>query len=73
MSVLLDLEEVREGYDVTDVAKLLGIARKTVLNLIYRGDLKAWRIGGNWRVTESDFNAYVDRCRPQAETTNAAA
>ncbi len=74
MSVLLeDLQEVREGYGVADVARLLGVTHQTALNLIYRGELKAWKIGGIWRVTQADFHAFVEECRPQAEETDATA
>ena len=43
------------------VAEELAIHARTVLNLIYRGDLKAVRVGGQWRIRERDLARYLAR------------
>ena len=43
------------------VAEELAIHARTVLNLIYRGDLKAVRVGGQWRIRERDLAMYLTR------------
>lgn len=47
------------------VAEELAIHARTVLNLIYRGELKAVRVGGQWRIRERDLNSYLDRKKYQ--------
>lgn len=66
MDILEEVREVRGAYDVRDVAEHLGVSRQTVTNYILRGELRAWRLGGKFKVTEADLRAYLERCRPEA-------
>jgi excisionase family DNA binding protein len=60
------LEEVRGAYEVREVAEHLGVAHGTVLNFIYGGELRAWRIGNKWKIAKVDLEAFLERCRPEA-------
>ena len=46
-----------------EVAEQLQVSRRTVYNLIARGDLKPCRIGGAIRVHPGDLAEYVARLR----------
>jgi excisionase family DNA binding protein len=45
---------------VAEVANVIRVSRMTVYRLIRRGQLKAIRVGRNYRVREDDLNAYLE-------------
>jgi excisionase family DNA binding protein len=45
---------------VAEVASLMRVSRMTVYRLIRRGQLKAIRVGRNYRVREDDLNGYLE-------------
>ena len=45
---------------VAEVATALQVSRMTVYRLIRRGQLKAIRVGRNYRVREDDLNQYLE-------------
>lgn len=48
-----------------DAAQLLGVSPGTVLNMIERGQLDAWRTaGGHRRIARASLQAYLDRQQP---------
>jgi excisionase family DNA binding protein len=47
--------------ETDDVARYLSVHRKTVINLVERGELKGYRVGRNWRFRKSDVDAYLER------------
>ncbi len=48
-------------YTIEEVAKILRVSTATVRNLIERGELKAFRVGNQWRVKKEDLDAYMSR------------
>jgi excisionase family DNA binding protein len=44
---------------VAEVANVMRVSRMTVYRLIRRGQLKAIRVGRNYRVREDDLNGYL--------------
>jgi excisionase family DNA binding protein len=48
---------------VDDVAKRLGVHRKTVLNWIHSGELVAFDLGKGFKITESDLRDFMNRRR----------
>ena len=46
-----------------DVAHYLNVHRKTVINLVERGELRGYRVGRNWRFRKSDVDEYLERQR----------
>ena len=46
-------------FTVVEVAKLLGIGRSKVYELLYSGELKSVKIGGSRRVRYTDLGDYV--------------
>jgi len=45
---------------VAEVASVMRVSRMTVYRLIRRGQLKAIRVGRNYRVREDDLNSYLE-------------
>lgn len=45
---------------VAEVATVMRVSRMTVYRLIRRGQLKAIRVGRNYRVREQDLNEYLE-------------
>ena len=49
--------------ETDDVAHYLNVHRKTVINLVERGELRGYRVGRNWRFRKSDVDEYLERQR----------
>lgn len=45
---------------VAEVASVMRVSRMTVYRLIKRGQLKAIRVGRNYRVREDDLTSYLE-------------
>lgn len=45
---------------IHDVAQKLNVDERTVRELIRKNELRAIKIGKEWRVKEEDLDAYVD-------------
>lgn len=64
------IEDTEVWYKVTQIALKLGVTRKTVLNMIHRGELQALAFGSNWRISDQALNDYIARhssgTRPEA-------
>lgn len=46
-----------------DAAEYLGVSDKTIERLIDRGDLKAFKVLGQWRIMISDMLAFIEQQR----------
>ena len=55
-----------------DVAHYLNVHRKTVINLVERGELRGCRVGRNWRFRKSDVDEYLERQRSPNPVLGAA-
>lgn len=47
---------------LSEIAPIIGVSYRTLLSYVYSGRLKARKIGGKWRVTETDFRAFLSDC-----------
>jgi len=54
---------------IQEVMKLLKMSRPTVDKLIHSGEIRASKMGRQWRVQRRDLRAYVESCVvvPEAE------
>lgn len=52
--------ELARLLTVAEVASVMRVSRMTVYRLIRRGQLKAIRVGRNYRVREEDLRAYLE-------------
>lgn len=48
-------------YTIREVAKILRVNERTVLNEIDRGELRATRVGRQWRVSQEALDDYIQR------------
>ena len=52
------------GYDILtteEVMELLNIGRNAMYKLLASGDLKAFRVGRNWKIPRKEVDAYIDK------------
>ena len=52
------------GYDILtpeEVMEYLNIGRNAIYTLLKSGDLKAFRVGRNWKIPRKELDAYIDR------------
>jgi len=52
---------------LSEVARRLAISRAAAYRLVRSGQLSGVRIGTTWRVLRTDFDAYLERIRADAE------
>lgn len=48
----------------TEVAHLLKVSRNTVPELCRRGEIKARRVGRQWRILKTDLDVYMGTAKP---------
>lgn len=49
-----------ELYDVRQVAAVLKVTERSVMNYLKSGKLKGRKISGRWRFTRADIQAYIN-------------
>jgi len=49
-----------EILKLPEVAQLLKIAEKTVYTMAQKGELPAFKVGGQWRFRRTDLDAWID-------------
>ncbi len=49
-----------EILTISGVAQLLKVAEKTVYTMAQKGDLPAFKVGGQWRFRRRDLDAWID-------------
>lgn len=49
-------------FTTFEVAELLKLSRAQVFKLLHSGDLHSFRIGRQYRITESQLQDFVNRC-----------
>ena len=47
-------------YTLEEVAEILKVSVQTVRKLIAEKKLRAFRVGGQWRVRKEDLDAYIE-------------
>lgn len=45
---------------VEQVSKSLGVSEKTVRNYISKGELKAFKLGTGWKITEENLQSFIE-------------
>ena len=46
-------------YTLKECCSILKVGRTKMLELIWNGEIDAFKIGGHWRITESAIQEYV--------------
>lgn len=47
--------------DTSQVAHYLNMHPKTVVSMVERGELKAYKVGRHWRYRKSDIDAFLEQ------------
>lgn len=53
--------EIEKSFTPQEVAELLGVSRQTVYNWITKGLLQAHKVGGTFRIYETDLKAFTKK------------
>ena len=56
---------------ISEVASLLKVAEKTVYGLAQKGDLPAFKVGGQWRFSRTAIDSWIET-KTQAASTQPA-
>lgn len=56
-------KELPKVYTLHEVEEILSVTQRTVYNLIKGGKLKAFKVGGQWRVTEEALQEFLTQGR----------
>jgi excisionase family DNA binding protein len=49
--------------DTAEVARYLKMHAKTIVSMVERGELTAYKVGRHWRYRKSDIDAYLEQRR----------
>lgn len=61
-----------EILTLPDVARLLRVAEKTVYTLAQRGELPAFKVGGQWRFKRLDIDRWIEERKQSARPASAS-
>ena len=61
LATLVDRHTIREAYGIPEAAKLLGLSRATVYNLMDKGDLPYVKLGRSRRIRRTDLEEALER------------
>lgn len=53
--------------ETKDVAKMLKVHQRTVIRLVERGELRAFRVGDLWRFERKDVEGYIQAQKRKIE------
>lgn len=56
-------KELPKVYTLHEVEEILSVTQRTVYNLIKSGKLNAFKVGGQWRVTEEALQEFLSQGR----------
>jgi excisionase family DNA binding protein len=54
----------RKVLTIPEVSEYLRVSRQTVYRMLKRGDIPAFRIGGDWRFNIEDLGHWIERGTP---------
>ena len=61
MTPLTESEKVQRPLDLLEAAEFLKVGRSTMLKLLTSGEVKAKKVGRQWRVTIAALNEYLEK------------
>jgi excisionase family DNA binding protein len=54
----------RKVLTIPEVSEYLRVSRQTIYRLLRRGDIPAFRIGGDWRFNIEDLGHWIEKGSP---------
>ncbi|MHB0978876.1 MAG: helix-turn-helix domain-containing protein [Thermoleophilia bacterium] len=64
--------ELERVYTVNQVAEMLQTAPLTIRRYLKAGKIRGFKVGKDWRITESDLQAFIDAGRPTEHSGSGA-
>lgn len=61
MTPLSESEKAQRPLDLLEAAEFLKVGRSTMLKLLTSGEVKAKKVGRQWRVTITALNEYLEK------------
>ena len=61
MTPLTESEKAQRPLDLLEAAEVLKVGRSTMLKLLTSGEVKAKKVGRQWRVTIAALNEYLEK------------
>lgn len=61
MTPLSESEKAQRPLDLLEAAEFLKVGRSTMLKLLTSGEVKAKKIGRQWRITIAALNEYLEK------------
>lgn len=61
MTPLTEAEKAQRPLDLLEAAEFLKIGRSTMLKLLTSGEVRAKKVGRQWRVTIEALNEYLNK------------
>ena len=58
---LTESEKAQRPLDLLEAAEFLKVGRSTMLKLLTNGEVKAKKVGRQWRVTIAALNEYLEK------------
>ena len=56
----MSIENIGKLYNLADLEPVLGVSRRTLLTYISNGDLKAFKIGKKWKVSDVALKEFLE-------------
>lgn len=55
-----DAQKVSRFLTLNQAAQMLQVSKRTLIRLLHRKDMPGLKIGGQWRIPESQFQEWVE-------------
>jgi PTS system nitrogen regulatory IIA component len=49
-----------QALTIKELAKYLNVTRRTIYNLLERGELPGFKVGANWRFRKEDIDKWIE-------------
>ena len=56
----MSIENIGKLYNLADLEPVLGVSRKTLIAYISTGELKAFKIGNKWKVSDVALKEFLE-------------
>ncbi|MFH5880913.1 helix-turn-helix domain-containing protein [Liberiplasma polymorphum] len=55
------LKQKENYYTINDLIKMLNVSRFTLHKYIKKKEIKAFKVGNSWRVTETELQRFIEK------------
>jgi excisionase family DNA binding protein len=51
---------LEKSYDSKKIAEILSVSERAVRDLLLKGEIRGWKLGNKWRVSEGVLKSFID-------------